>query len=492
MKEISVPPFVRKEAIQFLIGTVGSVALDNILNLNNSKKEDLILKIIKRYPISDASELEFLIEKAIACKFNALLEFLYLSSNDFFHAYLTVKNDINSVQRSFEFFKWAMIHESVSIGQRELIKAEFLNSITVLMNLNAEITSQILIEFFQDQANVLVERLEEYPAIQLSYLQQLIYISYQRDIRVDDAAKQIVIDNQIVEKYISLLCRFRRQDVYSFLISNENYNLESTTNLVKEHKIYDAAAYLLERTGDLQGALALLLKLYYTSLCKLKKYLDEIGPTSFVSIVKRQEFLGLIKNLDLVTHICDRTSQKKDEAASRLCFCVLDNLLSFRKEFYIEAPLKRLSKKRFSGDARLPNEVIAIAVMECIKLFLLKMKTHIPTREIMDYLSEVGAYLNLADVRNTLSSLFESETFEFMLLSCANRVFESDIDAGKQNLYAKSSKAFVPLSGACVTCGKQVNENLASIKDSNSKSDITVYECGHCYHNVRIKYWITN
>ena len=40
--------------------------------------------------------------------------------------------------------------------------------------------------------------------------------------------KQVAIDAPIYEQYIDLLCQFKPQDVYNFIMVNEGYRLEQT------------------------------------------------------------------------------------------------------------------------------------------------------------------------------------------------------------------------------------------------------------------------
>ncbi len=47
--------------------------------------------------------------------------------------------------------------------------------------------------------------------------------------------------------------------MYLYLSTHQNYKIDPILKLCQEYKINDASAYLLERTGDSQGALDLIL-----------------------------------------------------------------------------------------------------------------------------------------------------------------------------------------------------------------------------------------
>jgi vacuolar protein sorting-associated protein 8 len=65
-------------------------------------------------------------------------------------------------------------------------------------------------------------------------------------------------DNQ--ETYIRLLCRYGVTEVMPFLLTHDDYRLDAALSLCRRHAITDATAYLLERTGDVAAALALLVE----------------------------------------------------------------------------------------------------------------------------------------------------------------------------------------------------------------------------------------
>ena len=62
------------------------------------------------------------------------------------------------------------------------------------------------------------------------------------------------------EHYVGLLCRFAPHDVLEYLQAHDTYRVDVCLALCEEHHIKDATAYLLERTGNMGGALALLLE----------------------------------------------------------------------------------------------------------------------------------------------------------------------------------------------------------------------------------------
>jgi hypothetical protein len=87
------------------------------------------------------------------------------------------------------------------------------------------------------------------------------------------------------ETYIRLLCRFSPRDVYHHLTLHHDFNLELVLKVCKEYQINDASAYLLERTGDTQGALDLTLQTVDTRVQRLRTFVeDNYGKISVYNI----------------------------------------------------------------------------------------------------------------------------------------------------------------------------------------------------------------
>ncbi|XP_031498965.1 uncharacterized protein LOC116263380 isoform X2 [Nymphaea colorata] len=69
----------------------------------------------------------------------------------------------------------------------------------------------------------------------------------------------IDVTDEMAELYLELLCQFEPGSVLRFLQTYENYRLEHCLRLCQEYGVTDAAAFLLERAGDVTSSLSLIL-----------------------------------------------------------------------------------------------------------------------------------------------------------------------------------------------------------------------------------------
>ena len=195
-----------------------------------------------------------------------------------------------------------------SIGETEsgTVNFEKLHSI-VLKNLQifSEIdrgkTTEMIMEIFGDDSESLCDILRkiEDPFLQYNCLQEI--ISSQAvggrktfaqgtvnisasDIGAFGNANQVVLPPSLYQLYVELLCRFDPASILGFLKEHDGYSLDNCLNICKENDVIDATAYLLERTGNIEDALKMLLKFLRVCLTNLLS-LDEI----FVPVVGNLE-----------------------------------------------------------------------------------------------------------------------------------------------------------------------------------------------------------
>lgn len=87
---------------------------------------------------------------------------------------------------------------------------------------------------------------------------------------------------------MQLLCQYESNSVLKFLETFENYRVEHCLRLCQEYGITDAAAFLLERVGDVGSALSLTL----SSLTEKLHVLD-IAIESTISKITSSSFMEM-------------------------------------------------------------------------------------------------------------------------------------------------------------------------------------------------------
>jgi len=77
---------------------------------------------------------------------------------------------------------------------------------------------------------------------------------------VRNAEDDLGMNKEMQLKYIQLLCEFQREDVCTYLKSGVDFPVNESLVICEKLEIQDARAFLLERAGNIEGALALILE----------------------------------------------------------------------------------------------------------------------------------------------------------------------------------------------------------------------------------------
>lgn len=86
---------------------------------------------------------------------------------------------------------------------------------------------------------------------------------------------------------MQLLCQYERESVLKFLETFDSYRVEHCLHLCQEYGVIDAAAFLLERVGDVGNALLLTLSSLNDKFTKL-----DIAVSKAISGMKSSNSVG--------------------------------------------------------------------------------------------------------------------------------------------------------------------------------------------------------
>lgn len=209
----------------------------------------------------------------------------------------------------FDYIHQSMSDPTLTPQQLAAVRTATLQSLPQLVSAHSERTARLILEdFFTDHDRV-VSALNASPELQFMYLRSIMNGTKlggdgsdasggnERDAPVSDVHASGVTSGrlgggselsmtELLQRsglqfnahvhvlYIKLLCIYARNDVLAHLSSHQDYNIESALKLCQEYHVDDASAFLLERTGDVQGALELTLQAVDTRLVELRQLIE--------------------------------------------------------------------------------------------------------------------------------------------------------------------------------------------------------------------------
>ncbi|KAL3802605.1 hypothetical protein HJC23_011929 [Cyclotella cryptica] len=330
-----------------------------------------------------------------------------------------------------------------------VLRRVLLRRLSELAALDAVQTAQLVAELFVEDIDIIVSSFQGIDSGRLQY--SFLHAIIAELPKVDAVAAQELGANLTLEHqhmYLSLMARFQPDLVYSYLASNRNYRLEDALKLCQDRRITDASAYLLERMGDVSGALKLMLQTFDARMIGLKNVLQESAPASGsrvnnVSSIKaslhnndaaEKELAGAKQTLVAVLDLCERNrhdhlalDNEHNERGPLLWFHVLDRLISAKH-------LLGASKKA----SEYHSAVISTVLSELLLMTMQRMTHHVSHFDLMHKISRDHAGSDLGEFREMLVSMLK--TYSSELDVCSNAVNVMHYDIRKLSLQRKNLK----------------------------------------------------
>ena len=176
--------------------------------------------------------------------------------------------------------------------QLEQLRETVLSLLPELTKLDRNRAAQVVLVLFPDQHETVIQKLQD-PWLQFNYLQQLMRAKHQSSgvssssipsggriggsTGMTDLLERsgATVTPDMHKLYVKLLCQFEKESVITYLKSNDQYPIDDCLRLCQKYDVSEARAYLLERTGDIHGAMTNLLATMETRLSVLKSVLND-------------------------------------------------------------------------------------------------------------------------------------------------------------------------------------------------------------------------
>ncbi|XP_022861232.1 vacuolar protein sorting-associated protein 8 homolog isoform X2 [Olea europaea var. sylvestris] len=310
----------------------------------------------------------------------------------------------------------------------------------------------------------------------------------------------VQITDEMTELYLELLCQYERKSVLKFLETSESYRVEHCLRLCQEYRITDAAAFLLERVGDVGSALLLVLSDLNDKMIVLNAAIEDglsgASLDHLNAVLKRKEVIEILDIVHACISLCQRNSPRLDPDESEyLWFQLLD---SFCKPLMdsdggstnskSKAPRETLDgsfghqgdeegskiKWKFSKShkgARIMTKLISMFIKEIVE----GMIGYVQLPRIMSKLLSDNGNQEFGDFKLTILGMLGTYDFERRILDTAKSLIEDDTYYTLSLLRKGASHGYSPWSTVCCIC----NGLLAKSPDD---SGIQIFSCGHAIH----------
>ena len=109
----------------------------------------------------------------------------------------------------------------------------------------------------------LVQSLAGTPEVQYKLLAAVFAL---RPTLVDSDTDDASLPPTLHERFLDLMCEYEPTAVYAHLRATATYRISECLAICKKHCVTDATAWLMEQSGDIAGAFALIFEVPFCSL----------------------------------------------------------------------------------------------------------------------------------------------------------------------------------------------------------------------------------
>ncbi|KAJ8566117.1 hypothetical protein K7X08_030594 [Anisodus acutangulus] len=410
--------------------------------------------------------------------------------------------------------------------ESDTFRSAVISRIPDLLKLNREGTFFLIVNHFGEESDYILSQLRSYPESLFLYLKTLIEVHSTgtlnfSSLRKDNASDfpwgrkkkhmssevnletlsdlpkllqnyPIHITDEMTELYIELLCRYERKSVLRFLETFESYRVERCLHLCQEYGVVDAAAFLLERVGDIGSAIFLVISSLNEKFILLDTAVEsehcDTAPEHFKAILSKNEVTDILDILRTCIGLCQRNSPRLDpDEAESLWFQLLDSFceplmdshdhskIRYKEEECVQEGKQackiqwKVSKSH--RNAHILRKLLSVFIKEIVE----GMIGYVSLPRIILKLLSDNETQEFGDFKPTILGMLGTYVFERRILDTAKSLIEEDTYSSLSVLKRGASHGFAPHSLLCCICN-------CSLTKYFSASSIQILSCGHAMH----------
>ncbi|XP_020574102.1 vacuolar protein sorting-associated protein 8 homolog isoform X2 [Phalaenopsis equestris] len=336
----------------------------------DSIKERRLLSVLKAVP-QEIWDTSFVLPLCMEAKFYQACGFIHYIRGEYVDALDSYMQDLDEPIHAFSFINKLFLQ--LDNTKALLFQAAVISRFPELVKLSRECTFFLAIDQLDIEMQNILSQLHSHPQSLFLFLKTLFdfhisgtlnfpvpetaLVANYPNVRMRDSLIDIAdyleklsnfpkllhhdtiqVTDEMAELYLELLCQFERNSVLKFLETFDNYRLEHCLRLCQEYGVTDAAAFLLERVGDVGSALVVLMsgldeKIELLVFAVVNKFSDATSRNmseteQLADALKLTEAYAVHDVLRASVGLCQRNTQRLDQQESEsLWFRLFDSFM---------------------------------------------------------------------------------------------------------------------------------------------------------------------
>ena len=407
------------------------------IEYSDEERGVLLLKMMKKN-VMDYNEIDEIFKFAELSAYTEVLIYLLELRKEYSKC---VRNFINcsSLEVKKKVFPWLnTIIKDLTESEREQLKNNLMTYLNQLVEIDSDQTAKFVTEWYQNKHLEIVRKLNNAPKLQMKYLGELV---------------KDPIDEDLVFKYVVLLCQHEPKKVLRFLENREDYNFDLCLNECMKYKVIEAAAFLNEKLGNIKDALDLLI-----NRAERNKY-------DYLHNTKASECIDDVENdIKQSIALCARNVSRLDSTEiEEYYFAVLKAILELYRDFREFFPINPGLEKKIHA---------------CIKEVLEQMMSLVDFNKIISFIIEKFDKIPFKLFKENIFQLLSQHSYQKNIVKRAINLLTSDVKCMTTSLFNFRSRGVIS-QNSCMQC----NQTLKCEK----REKMIIFLCGHGFHKKCLK-----
>ncbi|KAJ3150392.1 Vacuolar protein sorting-associated protein 8 [Geranomyces variabilis] len=396
-------------------------------------------------------------------------------------------------EQSFAAVQALVENDQLTTAQRKRVKSSAMDSMVDLIAIDEVETAALVSKLWAKEHHTVIKRLAaSHPNALFRYLQGLLDADWVLAMRPppvgssdESLARTSVVQKRtpppatlgedVYERYIGLLCEKEPTRVKPFLESVSTggagypYDFDRVLALCKAHGAVDAAAWILEQSGNVDGALALI-------LAHVRKSALAVNGGE-----KDKHISTMLDGVEMAMQLCRRNSVRFAKAAREaLWFRLLDGVVELQHDTAVTPQSADGTADSTNDSTAASHQAIHAALIGSSREILYCMVGHVSLHSIVRRIVQAQPTATAGEHRAIVSSMLESYAYERELLEATNRILTHDVHASHVRDAKLRGRALRPARGQCAACKKLLHVRAMAWADR--AEGVAVMPCGHAYH----------
>lgn len=407
----------------------------------HEERQQALLELLNAGGLQHFDE-DRLIAMADGAKFYRVCEAMHDRRGHYHKILSCYWRDAARQQQLFVYISRVLTDGSTSTEQKQLVREEVLKNLEHLVKIDAKKTAKLVLITLNCSPSEAVKQVVGNEDVVFDFLQGL-FAYRDSNVKEDISKRPVKVEPEICERYLELMCCKAPEQVLNFLRSEDSYRLQKSLEICQRYQLTDGMAYLLERSGDIQGAFDILMGEL------MKKLGAAVSKTSDV-FIESQTAIGCL--IQLLQRNCYKMDQHQRE---KLWFPLLEVVLA--------------EQRKATGDGQdwktMTRQIINA------------MMAYIPLPAVLQKIMSDPAYSSgrFGEMKDLLLGMLDTYNYEKTLLhTCANLI-NHDLHHQLAALTVAVGRAVTLRSDFCLLCSRAI----ATVKEKDSA---VCFQCGHGFH----------